>query len=196
MRKVIILAFTAGGLLVGAMPLAAQSVPPPVQAGTLPVSTGKSPPDSADMTTATYGDWLLRCRQTPGQKPPRNCEVVQSLVAQGQTAPVAQLAFGRLAEKGPLYFTAVVPINVSFPSAVRIAFDEKDPTPVVLAWTRCLPGGCFASVELTDDVLARWRARNEAGVGFRNGDGQRPSCRCPSAACPGATPCQGASREV
>ena len=94
-------------------------------------------------------------------------------VLQGQTAPLAQLALGRPAPTAPLYFTAVVPINVTFPSTVRIAIDEHDAQPTALEWTRCLPSGCFASVALTDDALARWRARTKGGrLIFRNGAGQ------------------------
>lgn len=178
MRQVIVGAIALVGMLSVATALAAQATPPPPppatqQAGAPPVTVAKPEADAADMTTATYGDWLLRCRQMPGQTPPRSCEVMQSLVVQGQTAPLAQLAFGRTAPKEPLYFTAVVPLNVSFPSTVRIALDEKDDKPVALAWTRCLPAGCFASVALTDAALATWRARNEGGrLIFRNGAGQ------------------------
>ena len=55
---------------------------------------------SAEMTTATFGDWQLRCRNpaaaTGGQPAAqRSCEVVQSVVIQGQSAPFAQLAFGK-----------------------------------------------------------------------------------------------------
>jgi invasion protein IalB len=128
----------------------------------------------ADLTTATFGDWQLRCQKAgAGQPTQRNCEVIQSLIIQGQTAPFAQLGFARLAPNEPLYFTAVVPTNVTFPSIVRIAIDEKDAQPVEIAWTRCLPAGCFASLALQDDLLKRWHAQNEGGrLTFKNGAGQ------------------------
>jgi invasion protein IalB len=92
---------------------------------------------------------------------------------QGQSAPIAQVAFGRLAPNEPLYFTAVLPTNITFPSIVRIAIDEKDDKPVDVAWTRCLPTGCFASLAMTDALLARWRAQDGAGrLTFKNGSGQ------------------------
>jgi invasion protein IalB len=143
----------------------AAAVTPPVAA--------KPETDSADMTTATYGDWLLRCRQAPGQTPAKNCELVQSLIVQGQTAPIAQLAFGYAGPKQPLFFTAVVPVNVAFPSAVRLALDEKDKAPLEAAFTRCLPTGCFASASMTDEMLTKWRAHDQAGrLTFKNGAGQ------------------------
>jgi invasion protein IalB len=56
---------------------------------------------------------------------------------------------------------------------VRIAIDEKDAQPVEIAWTRCLPAGCFASLALKDDLLKRWHAQNESGrLTFKNGAGQ------------------------
>ena len=145
------------------------------QAQAPPQTTVKpSAPDTgADMTTATFGDWLLRCRQTEAGKPGKSCEVVQTVMVQGQNAPFAQLAFGRLAPADPLFFTAVVPTNVAFPSALKVALDEKDTQPVEVAWTRCLPGGCFASLAVPAEVLTRWRTRDEGGrITFKNGAGQ------------------------
>ena len=130
----------------------------------------------ADQTTASFGDWQLRCRLTPaaaGQPAQRGCEVVQTVILQGQTAPFAQLGFGKLNPNDPLYFTAVVPPNVTFPSSVKIAVSAEDKQPVDVAWTRCLPGGCFASLALKDEVLKKWRAQNDMGqLTFKNGAGQ------------------------
>ena len=152
-----------------------QAAPPPAtaQPATAPAAVAKPAADAADMTTATFGDWLLRCRLTETGKPGRSCEVVQTVMIQGQAAPFAQLALGHPASGEPLHFTAVVPPNVTFPSTLRVSFDEKDAKPVDVSWTRCLPGGCFASLAVPADVLTRWRARDDAGrLGFKNGAGQ------------------------
>lgn len=132
-----------------------------------------APDTGADMTTATFGDWLLRCRQIETGKPAKTCEVVQTVLVQGQTAPFAQLGFGRLGAAEPLYFTAVVPTNIAFPSSLKVALDDKDKAPVEVAWTRCLPGGCFASLAVPADVLTRWRSKEDGGrLIFKNGAGQ------------------------
>lgn len=141
-------------------------------------SPAASADGAADLMTATYGDWQLRCRNAipaaPGRSAiPRTCEVTQSVIIQGQSQPFAQLAFGKPSASEPMFFTTVLPINVSFPSAVRVATDEKDAQPVDLAWTRCMPGGCFASIAIKDDVLKRWRAKEDAGrFTFKNSAGQ------------------------
>ncbi len=130
----------------------------------------------ADVTTASFGDWQMTCRMTDagtGQPARRICEVLQSVILKGQTAPFAQLGFGRLQPDAPLTFTAVVPVNVAFPSSVRVAVDDNDKQPLEAAWTRCLPSGCFASVAASSDILKRWRAQDGSGwLMFKSGASQ------------------------
>lgn len=122
------------------------------------------PPISAEpsMTTASFGDWVLRCQRLPQSPTGRVCEVAQTMQVQGQNAPVAQLAIGRSGKGEPLRATAVVPASVSFPSNVQLALD-KDTSPLELDWRRCLPGGCFADLVIKDEQLKRWRAASEKG---------------------------------
>lgn len=146
--------------------------------GSAPAPAGKAGDTGADMTTATFGDWQLRCRNTvpaaAGQPAiPRSCEVVQSVIIQGQGSPFAQLAFGKAAPNEPLLVTMVLPTNIALPSTVRLMMDDKDNQPVDLAWTRCMPGGCFASAPARDEHLRRWRGSEEAGrFSFKNSGGQ------------------------
>lgn len=121
-----------------------------------------------------YGDWQLRCQAASATPPaPRSCEITQAIMLKDQSAPFAQIAFGRPTPSDPLLVTVVVPLNVSFPSTVRIATGEADPLPVELVWRRCTPGGCFANIALKDDLLKRWRALDTAGrVVFKSAGGQ------------------------
>ncbi len=177
MRKIVSLVWCAALLLPSAVWAQSSSSRSSTSAAP-PPAAAQAGDAGAEMTTATYGDWQLRCRNpgspAAGQPPAsRTCEVVQSVVVQGQTAPFAQLAFGKVPPTEGLFFTAVLPTNVTFPSTVRFQIDEADKQPVELAWTRCLPGGCFASIAPKDDVLKRWRAQNEAGrFIFKSGGGQ------------------------
>jgi invasion protein IalB len=125
-------------------------------------------------TTASFGDWVLRCQRTgTGSEARRNCELVQSVILKGQQAPVAQFGFGKLAPTEPLHVTAAIPHNISFPSAVRVAIDEKDPQGLELPWIRCLPAACFATAVPKDDLLKRWRAQTGAGrLTFKDARGQ------------------------
>lgn len=44
---------------------------------------------------------------------------------------------------------------------VRVAVTDKDEASAI--FQRCLPGGCFAELALSDDVFRRWRGFGEAG---------------------------------
>ena len=124
--------------------------------------------------SATYGNWIVRCQSaTVEQQKSRSCEMVQTFVANGQSAPFAQVAIGRLSPNDKLFITLVVPVNVSLTSAPRISVDEKDAFAIDAPWTRCLPSGCFASVALSDEQIKRWRALNQTGrVVIKNAAGQ------------------------
>ncbi len=131
----------------------AQTKPP---AAAPPPAVGSEP----GSTTATYGDWTLRCERAEGDGK-RACEVGIAVQVQGQRAPVAQIAFGRPPGADLLRMVAVLPVNIRFPSAVKVAASDKDPQPIELAWSRCLPVGCFAELASSGDAVRRLRA--EAG---------------------------------
>ena len=138
------------------------------QSAQQPPSVGADP----QTTAATYGDWIVGCQSAPGATPVRRCEISQSLQVQG-AGRIAQIVMGRLDAKSPLLLTVVLPTNVSFSDPVRFLIDEKDNQPVGLTWQRCLPSGCFANVEVKDDVLRRYRAQTERGrLQFKDGAGR------------------------
>jgi invasion protein IalB len=116
-----------------------------------------------EATTATYGDWILRCQRTAaGSGTQPLCDVTQTV--QAQQNPLLQLSFVPTTPKGPIKLTIIVPVNVSFPSVARIALDDKDTQTVELTWRRCLPGGCVAELEVKDELLKRWRAQGGGGI--------------------------------
>jgi invasion protein IalB len=119
------------------------------------------------LTTATYGDWVERCQRV---NVGRICEVAQSVVAQGQTTPLAEIAVGRARKGAPLRLTLVLPVNVSFPSAPKIAAAGADA--VELAWKQCVPAGCFADAAFGGDALDAWRSAKSAKVETKVATGQ------------------------
>lgn len=129
------------------------------------VETKPAPvPADPDMTTAAFGDWVLRCvRVKPQETGARLCEVSQSLMIEGGQGPIAQLAIGRRAEGQPLLLTTALPNNVAFPSLVRLLVQQNDSQPLELAWTRCIPGVCIAQLELDELALERLTGRNSGG---------------------------------
>jgi invasion protein IalB len=117
---------------------------------------------------------VLRCQRTgTGSEAHRNCELVQNVMLKGQQAPVAQLAFGKPTPTEALHVTAAIPLNITFPSTVRVAIDDKDPQAFDLQWVRCLPAACFADAVPKDDLLKRWRSQTGAGrMTFKDARGQ------------------------
>lgn len=75
-----------------------------------------------DSTTETFGDWSIVC-STPAVAGAgeRVCEVNTSIVLHGQTAPFARIAISRLTKDTPARAIALVPVNVTVTSPVKIS---------------------------------------------------------------------------
>jgi invasion protein IalB len=127
-----------------------------------PAAPPAASPAGPTQTTATYGDWTLRCVTPPTPAgATRTCEVVQTLSirAPNQQAaqPIAQVALGSVAKGSPLQLTVAVPAAISFARQPQIK--AGDTVLLNLAWRRCLPSGCFADVVLTAEQIRTLRAR-------------------------------------
>jgi invasion protein IalB len=121
---------------------------------------GEAEPNS---TSASYGDWIMRCqRLRDGEDADRVCEAAQLIHAQDQQNPVAEVAIGRLKKTDLLHLTIVLPVNIAFPTAPSLSLNGKDVDGLNFVWLKCLPGGCYASAPLTDDVIGRWRDETAA----------------------------------
>lgn len=157
-------------------PAAPRTGAPPPQA---PASAGSAPQNavaapvsaSPDRTTASFGDWTLRCeRPSVPAGAARICEIAQSIQIQGQQAPIAQIAIGRILKSDPLKMTIVLPHNVTLSSQPGLLADDTDVRPSDAAWQRCLPMGCLAEVVLRDEIQKRLRNSNGPGaIVFKDG---------------------------
>ncbi|KRD96354.1 invasion protein [Bosea sp. Root381] len=167
---------TASIILISAA--ATAQAPAPKPGNTLATAPAATPaavqvPAEPSVTTASFGDWTLRCQRLDSAKAPRVCEVALVLQAQGQQTPIAQIAIGRMAAADPLRITAVMPVSVTFPSSVQIAIGDKDPKPLDLPWRRCIASGCFADAQPGEDMLKQWRKAGDAGrIVFRDAAGR------------------------
>ena len=136
-------------------------------------------PVSADpaSTSASYGDWALRCQRIgEADKARRLCEVSQSIQSQNRRATVAQIALGHLPTDKSLHLTTVVPPSISFPSTVQLTTTEKMPRSIDLQWRRCVPGGCFAEATPSDELIQTWRGLSDAGrITFKDAAGREVS---------------------
>jgi len=138
----------------------------PAATAALPVTkvAVPAPAGSPVQTTATYGDWVMRCAHTgEGGTGPQTCEIVQTLVLQGQQQPIAQVAIGSIDKTSGLRLTVVVPTAISFSKTATVVGAAGTPALFDMVWRRCLPSGCFADIALTPDATKMMRARNEPG---------------------------------
>src|SRR6202795_2869583 len=152
----------------------APSASPATPSAAAPQPSTESGPVSSQpqATTASFGDWVMRCRRidnTPGSA--TSCEVAQTLQVQGQ-GPIAEIAFGSPPGKDAsagMRVVVVLPNNVTLAGPVLMSIDEKD-KPVELTYRRCLPAGCFADTDAKDEILARWRTQAGRGrLAFKDG---------------------------
>jgi invasion protein IalB len=135
----------------------------PAQPPAAPAAPAQPPgtPTVPQRTTATYEDWTVRC-ETRGTPPVKQCEMVQAVTAQGQANPVTQVAVGRAAPKDPVRMVFQLPVNVWIPAGVRFVFDTKV-QPLAAGFKWCAPAGCFADIDLNNDLVKRIRAQTVRG---------------------------------
>jgi invasion protein IalB len=115
-------------------------------------------------TTASYGDWTLRCQRfAEAANIAKVCEISTTIQAGQPQAPIAQVALGRLTKADSYHLTAHLPNNIALPSVVKVALGDKDGRANELAWRRCTPAGCFADASLTDAQWKALRGLNDAG---------------------------------
>jgi invasion protein IalB len=124
-------------------------------------------PATPERTTASFGDWVLKCESPADGK--RLCEVGQAITVQGQSAPIAQLALVRPSKTEPTRLVLVLPTNVTLTSAVKILAEKDEKSPLGLEWQRCIPAGCIASAIVSDDALSKFASRIEPGsINFKD----------------------------
>jgi len=126
---------------------------PAPQAQAAPAAVDQNP----QRTTASYGDWVVRCETVAGPPPAKNCDMEQLAQVQGQANPISRVAIP-LPQKGePPKMFVQLPINVSFMAPLKITAGEKD-AGITAPFRRCVPAGCFVEIELKDDLQKKFRA--------------------------------------
>lgn len=158
--------------IAGGMPAALAQAPARGGAPAAPAPT-VAPPATAiprpERTTASYGDWILRC-ELPAGSSERSCEVAQIVQdARGQT--LAQMIARRAAANGGILLSVQVGTNATVVEPLRLAVEGQ--AGLSLPFRRCLPRGCFAEAQPPEAELNALARRTEpARLEFADGDGQ------------------------
>jgi invasion protein IalB len=126
------------------------ATPPPAAASTTP-----------ERTSATYGDWVMRCEARAAPATGRGCDLLQSLQNQsGQ--PVAQFVLGRLQRDDPTRLVLLIPPSITVAVPIRLNLADGS-QPIQITLKTCGPRGCIADTELSTAVLTRLRTREAQG---------------------------------
>jgi invasion protein IalB len=104
----------------------------------------------------------VRCEVVAGPPQQKNCDMEQLAQVQGQANPISRVAIP-LPQKGePPKLFIQLPINVSFTVQIKVTTNDKD-AGITTPFRRCVPAGCFAEIELKDDLQKKFRGSTEAG---------------------------------
>jgi invasion protein IalB len=111
-------------------------------------------------TIATYDDWTISCTMALGRE--KSCELVQSQLVQGQTAPVSQITITRPTKSGPFAIFFQVPPNVWLKAGVNLSTADKDTT-IAASFIWCTPTRCLAQADLSDVTIKKLNLVSDPG---------------------------------
>lgn len=168
------------GVLLAAVPVTAQQPAPPRPAPR-PAPAPRTPPPQAQpappvqgpqRTSATYGDWIVRCEIPEGQTQ-KTCDMEQLAQMQGQTNPISRIAIPLPIKGQEAKLIVQLPVNVSLAGGVKIEVDPKD-RGLTIPFTRCVPAGCLAEAALKEEEIRRFRAETQPGKMLYKNAGEQP----------------------
>ena len=119
-------------------------------------------PADPNLTTASYGDWVLRCERSRQPSRSRVCDVAQTVPTQDLQGALAQISIARQDGSGPLHIYGLLPANIALPGSATMR-DEDGTLELELQWRRCLPSGCLSEAQPSEPVLDRWKKRTGSG---------------------------------
>ena len=122
-----------------------------------------------DLTTASFGDWVLRCQKRDSGSTDKTCEVVHSVTAEGQQGTILQLAIGQTEKQSERTLVVVVPVNISFVQTPQISVDANPEDSKTSVWLKCLPVACLANLRL-DQI--NWKSSKSGKVSYIDGAGR------------------------
>ena len=118
----------------------------------------------------TYDAWTVQCatRQL-GEKSQRVCQMSQEQLQQGTRQRVLTFAIGKTAAGTTA--TLILPFGLLLSEGVRVQVAEDE----VLRGTyrTCLPAGCVAEVDLSEEVIEKLEAGETATVSMTASSGQQ-----------------------
>lgn len=153
---------------VAAVPAGAMAQAPARGAAPPPAAPAARAVPVPDRTTASYGDWTLRCQQAAGAEG-RSCDVMLTVLDQ-RAQPLVQLVMRRGPGPANLVLTAQVGVSATVSEPARLLVGETAIS--TLPFQRCLVQGCFAEVQQEEAQITGAAGQAEAlQLQYRNGEG-------------------------
>lgn len=153
---------------------AAQSQISPGQPQAAPQPSSPAPVVAPQRTTATYDDWVVQCDTLAGTPARRVCEMTQLTQSQvqGRIQPFSRAVVPKPEKDQASILVIQLPVNVTFSVSVKIQSSDSDPG-ISTSFARCIPDGCFASFEMKDDAIRKFRAATAGGkLSFADASGR------------------------
>lgn len=123
-------------------------------------------------TSATYSDWVLQCANS-GSPSKKICDIAQVTQVRGKNITFSRVAIESAAKGKPEKLTIQLPVNVSVRDPAEIQIPGTPPSTLSATFDRCVPAGCFASLQIRDDILKKFNATEGAGkVTFKDAAGR------------------------
>ncbi len=129
-------------------------------------------PSFAQENEQKFKDWSARCEKPKGAEH-ESCFIFQRLVTKKDDGfvPVLHVLVGYITRDGEPGLFATVPLGVSLPPGVQLSVDGD--APVSFGYSHCSNQGCLAALALSDALIAKMKAGNQAVVTFHTGS-QKP----------------------
>lgn len=121
--------------------------------------------DRPVQTTATYGDWTVRCRALAAGTD-QLCEMLQVVKAKGGQGALANIAVGRMPEDKTMRVVVQLPIAVHLPDAVQLKVGGK--TLVTPQFESCFQTFCLARADLGPEATEAFRKAGAMSIVFKD----------------------------
>jgi invasion protein IalB len=132
--------------------------------GTVTAANASEP----ESTTATYGEWTVRCRIQGDENSSKICEMVQILRTGNPAQIVAQLAIGRPPGGDSLKLVVQLPIRVWLSQPVNLKISES--VSIQGNYFQCQPSACLAEMDLDDAAVKSLEDSETLSLGFLGPD--------------------------
>lgn len=146
---------------------------------TLQAAPAHAPGDNpaASEVNEIHGAWTLRCEPRPGtattepgQAPQEQCFIFQNVVMKQSGQRVFNIAIGYVPEAERPIALLTLPLGISLPPGVRLRVPDLPPMEFLIE--RCIPAGCRAGAQISQELAEALSNHTTATVEFRDGSRQ------------------------